>query len=229
MSSRTKFDALLDADIVEPNDETGGLQLVSEFRRTVEERTAQLDGRDEASLRREIRRFADGERETELLCQHMTDDLALLALYETLREQVTNISRVEALLTAVVLNQNKPLRSDGVPEVFIPVRGLDLPRIVGLCQRCLVYAWREECPPCDAVRESFDKLFADESPADLVTVAVYGPDYAELLERDYDIVGAPTILFTLDGQIDSRLVGETSQEAIAHEIRVLRNRSTQNE
>ncbi|MFC6988566.1 hypothetical protein ACFQJD_07310 [Haloplanus sp. GCM10025708] len=54
---------------------------------------------------------------------------------------------------------------------------------------------------------------------------MYGPDCPELLEREYDVSVAPTLLFTLDGDVDSRFVGAPTTEGLRSEIETLRERT----
>jgi hypothetical protein len=83
--------------------------------------------------------------------------------------------------------------------------------------------------PCFAVRlfvEAFQVFFTnDEPPGDLLLLAVYGPDCPRLLDREFDVSGAPTTLFTLDGRVDSRFVGAPSTDGLETEIETLRERT----
>ncbi|WP_248897795.1 TlpA family protein disulfide reductase [Haloplanus halobius] len=172
----------------------------------------------------------DPETATALSAGQVTDP-DFLARYLALRERDPDLSPARALALAAVIGQTDKERppAEGAPEAFLPVDGADLQRLVGLYDRCVVYAWREDCTPCDAVRGDFDDLFADGPPDDLLPLAVYGPDCPRLLDREFDVTGAPTILFTLEGRVDSRFVGAPTTAGLRAEVETLRERTLPSE
>jgi hypothetical protein len=56
-------------------------------------------------------------------------------------------------------------------------------------------------------------------------LAVYGPDAPVLLEERYNVVGAPTTLFVLNGRVDARLQGAHEEYKIESEVQKLRELS----
>lgn len=111
-------------------------------------------------------------------------------------------------------------RTNGVPESFVPVRGVHLRTAIELHPRSIVYAWRDNCETCETMAESLAEVF-DRPSDDIALFAVYGPDCAARLQHDFDIYGAPTTLFCVDGAIDSRLTGPQHTEAVTAEARIL--------
>lgn len=154
-----------------------------------------------------------------------------LARYAALIDRKPTLAPAQALTGTVIVGNLKcglP-RSDGVPNPFLPVRIEDLAPLVSLARRSIVYIWREECDPCDAVRRDFENIFANGPPEDLLLFAVYGAEDPELLKRRYDVIAAPTTLFTVDGRVDSRLLGAPSWRAIEVEIETIRSRGESSE
>jgi len=128
----------------------------------------------------------------------------------------------DILASVVVLDfvENGLPRSEGSPDAFLPVRGTQLRTAVRLLDRSFVYAWREDCPPCDAMREQLDELF-ETPPAGVTFLSVYGPDCARLLAEEFDVPGAPVIMSVVDGEVDARMFGPQHGPVIEREIETL--------
>ncbi|MFB6304722.1 MAG: thioredoxin family protein [Haloferacaceae archaeon] len=226
MSTEGPVDRLIDAGVFEA---AGGdeLRLAAEFRETVDDHRETLADRDPEDARESVAALTGDEDAATALCEAARVDPALLARYVAVRERVDDLTPGETLALAVVvghLEDGRP-RDDGSPDAFLPVYGDELVDLVALSPRCVVYAWREDCPPCDAVRGDFDAMFADGAPDDVMLLAVYGPDCPRLLDEEFDVVGAPTTLFTLEGSVDSRLTGARPREAYERELETLRERT----
>jgi len=114
-----------------------------------------------------------------------------------------------------------PPREAGVPHAFTPVTGSQLVTLLESSRRAIVYVWRDDCDPCDVMREEFDDMFP-EPPEDIALLAVYGPDAMDAMDR-YDVVGAPTTLFVSEGSIDIRLQGAQYRELLETELEHLRD------
>lgn len=210
--------------------ETAGddeLRPTASFRDAVAAHRATLDGLDPDGVREAVGALTDDEGTADALCETGAVDPGLLARYVAVGEHDDELSPGERLALAVVvghLADGRP-RADGAPAAFLPVDGTELSRLAALYRRCVVYAWREDCPPCETTRESFDALFDDGPPDDVMLLAVYGPDCPRLLEAEFDVVGAPTTLFLLEGTVDSRLVGAPARSAIEREVETLQART----
>lgn len=149
-----------------------------------------------------------------------------LAIYLTIDEQVEGIDHFEKLqAVCLVLALRRPGEQlDGVPEFFFPVPGDLLGHLVGYYERAIVYVWRDNCPPCETVKSDFEIIF-DAPPDDIALLSVYGPDWASLLDREYDVAGGPTTLFMVNGKVDARLVGAHPRKALTTEIEILREQT----
>jgi thiol-disulfide isomerase/thioredoxin len=220
------IERLIAHGVFEPTDD-GSLRLAEEFRATVATGRETLTDRDPTDARAAVAALTDDERTRTALRADATAADALIARYVALCDRVADLSPARALALAVVTGhvEDGTPRTGGVPDAFLPVDGDDLTDLVGLYRRCVVFAWRENCSPCETTREHFDELFADGPPEDVMCLAVYGPDCARLLSEEFDIVGAPTTLFTLEGEVDSRLVGLPARDALAREVETLRKRT----
>lgn len=154
-------------------------------------------------------------------------DPDVLATYMALTERDPDISSTQAVVLSVLLNSqaagSRP--TSGAPDGFLPVHGADASRLVDLCDRCVVYVWREDCSPCDGARSKLEEVFGDDPPEGVLALSVYGPNAPDLLRERYDVVGAPTTLFTLAGSVDARFVGVADADTVEREIDTLRDRT----
>ena len=151
----------------------------------------------------------------------------VLATYDVLSERLPDVSPTQVVVLAVLLTSTDRARppGSGAPDGFLPVHGDELERLVTLCDRCVVYVWRDDCAPCEQVRPTLSGVFGADPPDDVLALSVYGPDCATRLQRTYDVVGAPTTLFTLDGRVDARFVGVADKGAFERELDTFRNRT----
>lgn len=110
----------------------------------------------------------------------------------------------------------RPPERGGSPDAFTPVNADVLPAVLAAAAPSVVYAWKRDCPPCDVMRESLAECFrGDERPVQLFSV--YGPaDPATL--SDYQIEGAPTTLFTAEGRVQGRILGERDPAVVEAEL-----------
>lgn len=150
-------------------------------------------------------------------------DPEFVATYLALDETLDVYTAEELVRVAVGVDQLGPDHppSDGAPDAFLPIRGSDIRTYTTLYERAIVYTWREDCDPCDAIRSDFDEIFADGAEETLL-LAVYGPNWSELLHEEYDVDAGPTTLFMRDGAVDARLVGAPYTQVVAKEVEILR-------
>jgi len=132
--------------------------------------------------------------------------------------QATSLSSEEALKSLVIVENmiggNNKL--EGTPDGFIPIDMKFTNLSTQIFDNFLLYAWRLDCPTCEEVKTSLEKIgFPSES---IVGLSVFGPDNPQFLKKEYQIHGGPTILFFKGGEIDVRLVGEVSEHEIKNEI-----------
>jgi len=225
MSATDAVERLIECDVFEVAD--GDLDLTDSFRAAVDRHRRTLETADADDRSETVSELTDDAGVADAFAAADVSDPDFLARYVALRNRAADLSPAQALTLTVVIEQFETgaPRGEGAPEAFLPVDGEDLVRLVRLHDRCIVYAWREDCPPCETIRSDFDDLFGDEPPGDILLLAVYGPDCPRILEQEFDVTAAPTMLFTLDGRVDSRFVGTPSTEGLRSEIETLRERT----
>lgn len=145
------------------------------------------------------------------------DDVPYLAELLALRDRLADSETALQVFPALDLFGENPPPVDGTPELFVQVTGGRLRTLVKLYERAIVYAWGYECPPCETVREDFDELL-DEPPEGIPLLAVCGEGCHELLYEEFELRGAPTVLFVIDGQSDLRLEGAQHREVLENEL-----------
>lgn len=226
MSATDAVERLVERDVFRA-DAADELRVAAPFREAVADHRETLADHDPADRPAVVGDHLDDPEVAAALSAAEVSDPDFLARYVALRDRDSDLSATQACTLAVVLGQfetGRP-RDDGAPEAFLPVDGEDLVRLVALHDRCVVYAWREDCPPCETIRGYFDELFADGPPDDILPLAVYGPDCPGLLDREFDVSVAPTVLFTFHGDVDSRYLGSTTMGGLRSEIQTLRERT----
>lgn len=217
MQAEALVDVLVDRDVLAVTGD-GQLTVRSEFEAAVERRRE----RDRAEPEAPDDPYVEVPR---LELDHRSDDPDTYsrALYRSIREWLPDLTTERTYQVFLVLDQlyRGVARSEGAPASFAPIRGDQLGFVIDLFPRAIVYIWLEDCPPCDTVREDFDRLFP-EQPEDLGLFAVYGPEYEDLLRERYDVVGGPTTLFVEDGRVSTRLHKAPSLDVLENEIGILR-------
>lgn len=226
MESDDLIGVLLDADVLVADGEGQHFSLSERF---ADERDAALARFESIGETKRLERLADAldDEAVPPALERVLDSPDVLADYETLVRLVPELShadRVGVLNVLGGLRRGQP-PDDGAPEAFLPVHGDRLPALVRLQRAAIVYAWREDCDPCDLVREDFDEIFEETPPEDVMLYAVYGPAWAADLLEAFDVGGAPTTLFVRDGAVDSRFLGAHTKSALENEIRILREGS----
>lgn len=207
-------------------DVTGGdgIVLTDEFRQAVSntrERVARLPRSDLAE------EFDTGLGEPEMgpifdLATDYPDFVAYFLETTTRVEGLTLEEYVKTTATVQQLDGALP-PSDGTPDGFFQVAGQQLEPLLQLNEKAVVYIWREDCDPCDLVREDLEAVLED-TPGDIALLSVYGPDCAKHLHEAYGVVGAPTVLFVRQGDVDARLRRARPRVVYEAEIRYLRER-----
>jgi len=223
MSVRAVVDGLRDADFIEVDEETDSLGVTDVFRKRVEETSKTLASDESTPVDHLVSRGLDGETAGRLL-DLAPDSEKLVAVHETVTGTVPEYDREELLVLSAQLEQllEGAPPSDGAPAAFFPVDADRIDLFGALYGRTVVYIWRRDCPPCDTVRGDLDYIFGG-TPDDLGLLAVYGPDWVNLLDEEYDVVGGPTILFMLGTRVDSRIIRDPPREVIEGEVETLRS------
>ncbi|WP_336022794.1 thioredoxin family protein [Halobellus salinisoli] len=115
---------------------------------------------------------------------------------------------------------------NGVPEGFIALSPDEIMSVIEENDVAIIYCWRQDCSPCDVMREQFEKLVSQDAiPVDVPLGAIYGPEATDLLSEQYDVSVAPTTLFCSNGSVESRIVGSANPEALRAEIGIVAEQS----
>lgn len=165
----------------------------------------------------------DGTKKEELL-EVCANDTEFLAKYIAVAQQADDLSFESQVSIVFLIDQfiEPKLNHNGSPEAFVPVRGQHLQTAIKLYSKAVVYAWRHNCSACDTMRDTLDQVF-DSPSLDVGLFAVYGSDCAKLLQEQFDIKGAPTTLFCVNGAVDSRLMGAKYPQSVDNEMQVISN------
>lgn len=150
-------------------------------------------------------------------------DPTAVSIYLGLAEFASGLSpdtRLGLVALLVQLQRDVP-PTDGAPAGFFPIDGDLLELATTFNERSIVYVWRHDCEPCDIMRDEFEDVLADGHDEPILKLAVYGPDWPDLLEEEYGVVAGPTTLFMLGNRVDTRLVGAQFRSVITNEIETL--------
>lgn len=217
-SEEALLDRLLEAGIVAVSDEEDEVRLSPAVRDEIEGLSETLLDRELGDVAEEFesafdRRVLNAGREL------AETDLPYVAEWRVFSDRLPDSSPEEVLrlLTVLDLFQGESTETAGVPEPFLPVSGERLRTLLKLYDRAIVYVWKHDCPPCDTVRSDLEELL-EEPPSGIPLFAVYGPDAATLLYDAYTVVGAPTVLFVLNDEVDLRLEGPQERDVLQREI-----------
>lgn len=217
MDETTLLDQLSTANVIHEADNGETLQMDEAFTASVETNIDYLQSTDDLELW--LRDRVDELEAVGALHPAAKKAPELVATYLALRSRLAEIPSEKLIQLALVLNQLRTdvSRTDGTPDSFLPVVGNQLPLLLDLQSLAVVYCWREECEPCDEMKDTLETSF-EEYNADISRFSVYGPNSARRLQEEYGVKGAPTTLFVVNGQVDSRLHGAHYEETIKKEI-----------
>lgn len=145
------------------------------------------------------------------------NDVPYLAELLALRDRLADAETALQVLPTLDLFGENPPPVEGTPELFVQVSGDRLRTLVKLYNRTIVYAWGYECPPCETVRGDLDEIL-DEPMEGIPLLAVCGEGCSRLLYEEFELKGAPTVLFMIDGRVDLRLEGAQHVEVLENEL-----------
>jgi thiol-disulfide isomerase/thioredoxin len=154
------------------------------------------------------------------------NDPELLARFETLAKHLSELKFRDILGILLVLDTlaYPPTETDGAPKSFVSLPADRLDKFLPFVSYGVVYVWQDDCDPCDVMVDEFGNLSAEERENALF-LAVYGPKWGEHLADKYDVAGAPTTLFIVDGDVDARLTGAHPAEVLATELETVQERA----
>ena len=128
------------------------------------------------------------------------------------------LSDEEVIRVITLLDSIKPeIKKEGTPEGFVSISFERLTFVLQFKPRSIVYIWREECPPCEIVREDLEAVCNEENG--VFKGSVYGPDYAAKLDEEFEVKGGPTTLFLDYDCVTLRLVGAYDRNVVARHVR----------
>jgi len=195
---------LVSANVLVERDDGASLTLSDQFTRM------RADARDTLNADGVPDAFADVDVANEDL---LADAMAI-------REHAEDVDPETASRLALSLRRiESPPQTEGVPDGFTPLLGVEIEPFLLTHDAAVLYFWREDCNPCDLVRRDFEN--AIEVPDDVSLGAVYGPECADLIEDEYGVSVAPTLLFCVKGRVDSRLVDAHPPDTVQKEISII--------
>jgi len=208
---------LSDVDVIEHleqrgvlQESDGSLQLTNEF----EERFAMHIANSETTGENELKSFVNLDEKSRWFKQSVSGYL------EGLRNFDLDLSEEELVTIALSLVQAEEPSSDWSNQSFFPLSGDELPSFVATSGSALVLVYKPECEPCDHIRSKIETLLEEEIiPMNLPIIEVSGPDYSHFLHDEYDVVGAPTLLFFKESRVELRLAGDKHIDQIRSDIK----------
>jgi hypothetical protein len=218
MITEQLVEKLYSVGVLAKQKKTSKLRLSPEFRDSVEAYRRKLTGDSKPTL-------------SKIIQERVTDDTLAAALIESnsvcqdvfpeflaLSDAANDLSEDHRFRVAITLNQFEPELppADGCPEPFLPVHGDRLPLLTQLHSQAVVYIWRHDCDPCELIRSDLEAMI---NQPEMPLYAVFGPSHAEFLSRTYDVVGGPTTLFFVSGEVDMRLQGAHPPESLYESLR----------
>lgn len=225
MDGEEAFDHLIEASIVEIAGDDGKLQMAQEFQDTLQAHQSEISDRGDCDLHGLVSEVVTNEQVARTLLDAGRDEQIVIAYVLALADHLENQIDGGWIQTLPVLVQLRgdPPRAEGSPQAFLPIHGGDLIAFEPLFAGSIVYVWREDCKPCDQMRDIFDVIF-EHPPDDLSLFAVYGPGAPQALWDTYGVAGGPTTLFIIDGEVDARLQGPHDMSVVEREVEALRRR-----
>jgi len=150
-------------------------------------------------------------------------DRAVLADASAMHEVAPDLDRERCLAAALALSRLETTRRESpLPAGFVEVQGDEIAGFIERNRGAVLYFWREDCDPCDALEGHFETLLENgEIPEEIALGAVYGPDAAEVARNDYDVAVSPTVLFCANGRVQARQIGNRGPEALRAELDLL--------
>lgn len=215
------LDLLIEHDVL--NDTPMGVTATTGFVAQMEEKRNSVTSltTDERSQR--VQRIADSPEQANVVTEAVSDNPEFLATLLTLADVVPDVSTETLVHAAPQLQQfgDRPARSDGAPNRFVPIRGDQIATVTGLFPRSILYVWLDDCEECDMLKQTFNSLFA-QKPDGIELFAVYGPEWAEQLHSEYEIKGGPVVAYLTRDEIDTRMYGAMDKSIYEKEVAELR-------
>lgn len=216
MSSDELPHALVESNILREASD-GEFTLSSEFTRSVDQIAENIETEEEIAGH-----LSETSSDGDLiltLSQISEESPVVVAYYCAIQQFMPSLSHDHTVQTTATLLRfdQEPEEMSGVPDNFLPVRGEILQGIVKLTKKAIVYVWDVDCEPCDLVKMDLEEI-VDEDISEIALFAVYGPGSSRILYEQFDVVGAPTTLFFVNGEVDARLQGAFDPSVVGIEV-----------
>jgi len=205
-SSNELLQTLTEAGVIQEDGDT--VELSEEFRDRMAE-GADIDSYRGAS----IESINGIDEADEQYRQRLRRVIATLQTFElTVRER----ELVAAAISLTELTRD----SSGKDNWLVTTSGQEFSDLVASGENVLALIFKNECDPCDRVRTKLETLHEESKlPPELIVVAVPGPDHRHLLHDEFDVIGAPTLLFCQNGRVEMRLTGDVHREQIRSDVK----------
>jgi len=125
------------------------------------------------------------------------------------------VSHVEMTVFIDHLYRGLPAE-EKAPANSIPLHGDWLGTAASVFDGFVTYIWLDNCDSCDQMAENIESVL-DEHANELLVFAIYGPEWSERLQAEFEVVGGPTTLFVSEGSVDTRLHGAHPPGAVRTE------------
>lgn len=233
MEHATLLDRLAEADVLAPAGDDS-VRVTDEFTARVADVESDFADEDEpvaGALHAGISDRADR------LLAVADDDPTVVAQYCVLAGRLPDLAHDSLVRLALLVDRLDAVADPpaGVPDGFLPVSGPRFVTAVELTGVGVGYVYQPDCDPCEAVRESLERLGpgavedgrgdgAGENGDDgqegdaLALLAVDGSRWPDLLFDRLDVRGAPTTLFVRDGAVDARLESAQPHDTYEQEL-----------
>ena len=210
------YDRLREEGMFEEDGER--LRLSDDFTRTRERTREEASELDDQTYATRLEEYTGGQ-------EFSPDDLdrETFADARAVHEMCESIDRETSVYVALSLVRSETDEDDPhIPSGFVTLSGDEIESFLQAHPASIIYCWREDCEPCEGVRENLEELRRDGTiPESVGLGAVYGPDNATLLYEEYEIGGSPTTLFCSENTVESRYIGNPGIERMKFEIQTL--------
>lgn len=222
MLDEESIDRLTDAEVLRERSD-GRFAVTGAIQSELDEVRQQIEAGGWGHVREAVQTVCASDDQSEQVLAALDDRTARGARFLVI-QSATEFTVPECLQLTYLLEEfdREPPPDTGVPGGFHAIHGDQVPLVMTVTAKAILYVWKSNCDPCDTMYEEFDSIFGEAEDGELGLYAVYGPDASEFLYDRYNVVGAPTTLFFLNGAVDSRLQGPHYRSVITSEIETLR-------
>lgn len=194
----------------------GGLSESELYRETYEDALdASNDSRDAYAEIAE-RYVPDGEMSVP---RDLFPSVEILASINSIERLAPEFPTHLLLPAAISMKRVESLPSDvEVPDGFVPLFGWEVEYFIEQHTAAILYFWSDDCPPCDRLREDFSELVSEGAIQDDVGLAAIYCSRDTKIDDKFDITITPTTLFSVRGNVYSRLIGDHPKNTVLAEI-----------